>query len=150
MNKNDTIRFQRANNMVSNLDRAFALYRDIFDMTVEFIHESEPDCYSYSFFGIDRSASIKFCVLSTATQPRIMALTEVTGVDLQQPSLPRRNAIVLEGPDFDRILSQCAAAGFQVLEQSELVTDAERVGKQCGVVDADGNIILIYQLPDEG
>ena len=147
MNQNNTIRFQRANNVVSNLDRALALYRDIFDMTVEFIHESEPDCYSYSFFGVDKSANINFCVLSTATQPRIMALTEVTGVDLEQPALPHRSAIVLEVPDFDQVLAKCAAANFRVLPQSELITDTENVGKQCGVIDDDGNIILIYQVP---
>ena len=147
MNQHDTIRFQRANNVVSNLDRALALYRDIFDMTVEFMHESEPDCYSYTFFGIDQSAKIRFCVLNTATQPRVMALTEVTGVDLQQPSTPRRSAIVLEVPDFDQILARCADAGFQTLPPGELVTDDGRVGRQCGVVDADGNITLIYQIP---
>ena len=147
MNQKDTIRFQRANNVVANLDRALALYRDIFDMTVEFMHESEPDCYSYTFFDIDKAAKIRFCVLSTATQPRVMALTEITGVDLEQPPMPRRSAIVLEAPNFDRIIAQCTEAGFQVLPQAELVTDDERVGRQCGVVDADGNITLIYQIP---
>jgi catechol 2,3-dioxygenase-like lactoylglutathione lyase family enzyme len=147
MNQNDTIRFQRANNVVSNLDRALALYRDIFNMTVEFMHESEPDCYSYTFFGIDKSAKIRFCVLSTVTQPRVMALTEVTGVDLQPSPLPRRSAIVLEVPDFDRVLAQCAATDFQVLPPGELVTDDGRIGRQCGVVDADGNITLVYQVP---
>ncbi len=80
--KGSALRFQRANYVVSDLGRALGFYCDILGFTVEFQKVSEPDSYSYPVFEIDRSADMRFAVLSAPDQPRVMALTEVTGVEL--------------------------------------------------------------------
>ena len=49
------MRFQRTNFLVSDLDRALVLYRDILGMKVDLIKESEEDSYSYDVFEIDQS-----------------------------------------------------------------------------------------------
>ena len=146
MNNNDTVRFQRANYVVSNLDRALVLYRDILGLTVEFIHASEPDSYSYPVFEIDDRARLRFCVLSTATQPRVMALTEITGIDLPDMPAPRRAAIVLDVPDIDEVLAGCTQAGFEVYPEQRLVTHDGRTGREIGIVDDDGNLVVIYRI----
>ena len=142
----DSTRLQRANNVVSDLDRALILYRDILGLAVEFMHESEADSYSYPVFEIDRSAKLRFCVLSTATQPRVLALTEVTGIDLPEVPMPRRSAIVLHVPDIDRVLAECSKAGFHTYPEEHLVTNEGRTGREIGIVDDDGNLVVIYRI----
>ena len=142
----DSTRLQRANNVVSNLDRALTLYRDILGLSVEFMHESEADSYSYPVFEIDRSAKLRFCVLSTATQLRVLALTEVTGIDLPEVPMPRRSAIVLHVPDIDRVLAECSKAGFHTYPEEHLVTNDGRTGREIGIVDDDGNLVVIYRI----
>jgi catechol 2,3-dioxygenase-like lactoylglutathione lyase family enzyme len=71
------MRFQRANFLVSDLDRALILYRDILGMRLDHVEESEDDSYSYDVFEIDKKIQIKFALLSYSNQPRIMALTEL-------------------------------------------------------------------------
>ena len=53
------IRFQRANFVVSDLERALGFYCDVLGMSVEFQKESEEDSYSYPVFEIDRSAQMR-------------------------------------------------------------------------------------------
>ena len=142
----DSTRLQRANHVVSNLDRALTLYRDILGLSVEFMHESEADSYSYPVFEIDRSAKLRFCVLSTATQPRVLALTEVTGIDLPEVPMPRRSAIVLHVPDIDHVLVECSKAGFHTYPEEQLVTNDGRTGREIGIVDDDGNLVVIYRI----
>ncbi|MFQ5635440.1 MAG: VOC family protein [Gammaproteobacteria bacterium] len=142
----DTTRFQRANYVVSDLDRALVLYRDILGLTVEFIHDSEPDSYSYPVFEIDNSAELRFCVLNTATQPRVLALTEISGLALESPRMPRRSAIVLHVPDVDRVLAGCTDAGFHVYPEEQLLTHDGRTGREVGIVDDDGNLVVIYRI----
>lgn len=146
MTDNDSVRFQRANYVVSDLDRALLLYRNILGFTVEFMHESEPDSYSYPVFEIDKGAHMRFCVLNTATQPRVMALTEVAGIELPQLPMPRRSAIVLHVPDVDHVLAACADAGLHIYPEEQLVTHDGRTGREIGIVDADGNLVVIYHI----
>ena len=92
---NPSPRFQRANFVVRDIDRSLNFYRDVLGFEVAFVKDSPDDSYSYPVFEIDKSQSIRFAVLSTATQLRVMALTEVPA-ELDPVPLPRRSAIVLE------------------------------------------------------
>lgn len=141
-----TVRFQRANFVVADIDRALQLYRDILGMTVEFMKESEPDSYSYSVFNIDPSAKLGFAILSTPTQPRIMALTEVRDLEIPRSPPPRRSAIVLDIPNLDEVVEACAQAGLHTYPEDELVTHDGRRGREFGIVDADDNLIVIYHI----
>ena len=136
-------RFQRANYLVSDLDRALAFYRDILGFKVDFIKESEDVSYSYQVFEIEKDRQLKFAVLSTASQQRVMALTEVSG-DLPELAFPRRSAIVLEIPDIDGVVRASRDAGLHVYEEEHLVTQDGREGREIGIVDADGNLVVIY------
>jgi predicted enzyme related to lactoylglutathione lyase len=143
---NSGVRFQRGNHVVSDLDRAMAFYSGILGMSVEFRKDSEPDSYSYPVFGIPREAKLRFAVLNTPTQPRVMALTEVRGVPLPPQSLPRRSAIVLDVPDIDRVVAASRKAGLQVYDEEQLLTNDGRVGREVGIVDHDGNLVVIYHI----
>lgn len=82
------MRFQRANYLVSNKERALLLYRDILGMNLDFMKVSEEDSYSYDVFDIDDSIPIEFALLSYENQPRVMALTILGDGNLEKTPFP--------------------------------------------------------------
>ena len=139
------IRFQRANYLVADLDRALRFYRDVLGLSVTFIKHSEPDSYSYDVFAIDRSAAMRFCVLSTETQPNVMALTEVAGL-APAAYTPRRAAVVLEARDIEACVEAARALGLTVFREDHLITKDGREGVEFGVLDFDGNLVVLYRI----
>lgn len=137
------LRFQRATYLVSDLEKALEFYRDILGFEVEYIIGGNLESYSYEVFEIERDVAIRFATLNTETQPRVMALAEVPGLHRDQP-LPRRSAVVIEVEDIDRVVSESKAAGFKVHDEDHLVTPDGREGREIGIVDADGNLVVIY------
>jgi hypothetical protein len=71
-----------------------------------------------------------------------MALTESPG--LAPATGPRRSAIILETPDIDRIVADAKALGLTVYPEDHLVTKDGREGREVGIVDFDGNLVVIY------
>lgn len=139
-----TLRFQRANFLVGDMAKALAFYRDVLGFSVAFTKPSRDESYSHTVFDIDRNASIGFAALSTPGEPRVMALTEVAG--LQPHPTPRRAAIVLHVEDVDAILARAEAGGYTVYPEERLVTHDGRVGREVGILDADGNLVVIYRI----
>ena len=135
------LRFQRANHLVADLERALTFYRDVLGFTVAFIKDSAPDSYSYDVFELPR-VPMRFCVLSAGEQTNVMALTENS--DVAPVPTPRHSAIILETPDIDRIVEQSKALGLTVYPEDHLVTKDGREGREVGIVDFDGNLVVIY------
>lgn len=140
------VRFQRGNHVVANLDLALTFYRDVLGFDVTFILPHNPESYSYPVFDIPAAAQMRFCVLSTATQERVMALTEITNVPLAPVPHPRRSAIVLEVDDPDAVMAQAQALGLKVYDEAVLLTKDGRRGREIGIVDFDDNLVVIYQI----
>jgi len=137
------IRFQRANYLVADIDRALTFYRDVLGFDVVFIKDSEPESYSYDVFEIERGQGMRFCVLRTEEQPNVMALTEVP--NLPKPAeAPRRAGIVLEARDIDAAVQAARDLGLQVYREDHLVTKDGREGVEYGIVDFDGNLVVLY------
>lgn len=141
------VRFQRANFVVRNLERALEFYVGVLGLTLDFVKESDADSYSYTVFAIPNAARIRFAVLSAPHQPRVLALTEITGITLETVALPRRAAIVLETPDVDGVAQRATQAGFAVCPEGVLLTFDGRQGRELGLVDADDNLTVVYSLP---
>ena len=146
MQDGQTVRFQRANFVVTNLDRALGFYRDVLGFEVAFVKDSDSASYSYPVFEIDRDAVIRFAVLSAPGQPRVMALTEVSA-PLTDVPFPRRAAIVLEVADVDAVVNDAREAGCHVYDEGELLTHDGRQGREVGIADYDGNLTVIYKIP---
>lgn len=140
------VRFQRGNHVVADLDRALTLYRDVLSFDVTFTLPPNPESYSYAVFDIPRAAVMRFCVLSTDTQERVMALTEVKGIDMAPLPHPRRSAIVLEIGDPDAVMAGARALGLTVYDEQVLKTKDGRIGREIGIVDFDDNLIVIYKI----
>ena len=141
------MRFQRANFLVSDLDRAYRFYVDVLGMTLNFEKTSEPDSYSYPVFEIPTGTSLRFAVLDTPEQPRVMALTEVEAELLSAPQRPRRSAIVLDVADVDAVVAGARSLGLTVYPEDRLETHDGRVGREVGIADFDDNLVVIYAIP---
>lgn len=140
------MRFQRGNHVVADLDRALTFYQGVLGFDVTFVLPPNPDSYSYAVFDIAREGVMRFCVLSTDTQERVMALTEVKGVALPPVPHPRRSAIVLEVADPDAVMAGTRALGLHVYDEEVLRTKDGRIGREIGVVDFDDNLVVIYAI----
>lgn len=137
------LRFQRSNYVVADIERALKFYRDILGFDVVFIKDSPEDSYSYDVFQISKTNKMRFAVLSAPQQPNVMALTEVPDAK-PMTSTPRRSAIILETVEIDRIVTQSKALGLTVYPEDKLITKDGREGREIGIVDADGNLVVIY------
>ncbi len=142
------VRFQRANYVVRDLDRALEFYVGVLGLSVDFIKESEASSYSYTVFEVPKDARVRFAVLSAPGQDRVMALTEITGVSLAPMARPRRAAIVIETPDIDAVAQRARAGGFEVCPESVLLTFDGRRGRELGLVDPDDNLTVVYAIPE--
>ena len=139
-----SVRFQRANFLVSDMRAALRFYVDVLGLELAFLKPDRDKSYSHAVFGIDPSSTVGFAALSTPTQPRVMALTEVPG--LGEQATPRRSAIVLDVEDFDGVVERARRGGYQVFPEERLVTHDGRVGREIGILDADGNLTVIYRI----
>ena len=139
-----SVRFQRANFLVSDMRTALRFYVDVLGLELAFLKPNRDKSYSHTVFGIDPSGTAGFAALGTPTQPRVMALTEVPG--LGEQATPRRSAIVLDVEDFDGVVERARRGGYRVFPEERLVTHDGRVGREIGILDADGNLTVIYRI----
>lgn len=138
------IRFQRANFVVADINKSLTFYRDVLGFEIAFEKVSEADSYSYDVFELPRKP-MRFAVLSTDDQPRVMALTEIQdGLGYQEKN--RRSAIVLEVPEIDKVVEQSKLLGLNVYHEDHLITNDGREGREIGIADFDGNLVVIYYI----
>ncbi len=149
-NKNTSLRLQRANFVVTSLEQSLKFYQEVLGFSLDFVKDSPDVSYSYDVFEIERNQSIRFAVLSTNSQARALALTELAGAELAPVPMPRRAAIVLDVADVDAVVAGAKALDCHVYEEEELITHDGRVGREVGIVDFDGNLVVIYHIPATG
>ena len=145
MTNKPKVRFQRANYLVRDLDRSLLLYRDVLGFDVVFIKDSEADSYSYDVFEIDRNAKMRFAVLGAPDQANVMALTEVEKMERAE-DMPRRAAIVLDVGDIDAVIKGAKELGLKSYREDHLITKDGREGREYGIVDFDGNLVVVYTI----
>ena len=138
------VRMQRTNLVVADLERAFRVYRDVLGFKVEFILADRGETYSYTVFQIPKEAKTSFAALSSKDQVRSLALTEVSGIDLPEATLPSSHALVLEVDDFDGVLDRARAEGLHIFPEETLHTHDGRVGREIGMLDHDGHLVVLY------
>lgn len=149
MTEEYSVRFQRGNFIVADLDRALTFYKGVLGFTEEYRLGHNPESYSIPVFEIPEGAELGFVTLNSPTQRRVMALTEIKGVALAPVPHPRRSAIVVEVADPDAVMEGARALGLQVYDERELVTGDGRIGREIGIVDFDDNLVVIYKITGE-
>lgn len=142
----EPVRFKRAALIVADLDRALALYRDALGLTLQSIKDSPADSYSYEIFGIDPATRLRMAALDgPAGQERTLALLEVTP-PRPRPALPG-NATVIWVADMNAALARIVLApGVRIYPERALHTHDGKVGREVGLVDADGHAVVVYHV----
>ena len=138
------VRIQRANLVVSDMERSLRFYRDVLGFRVDYVLDSGEGSYSYTVFQIPREAETKFAALSCRSHDRSLALTEVSGIDLPEAVRPSSHALVLEVDDFDGALDGARAEGLHIFPEETLHTHDGRVGREIGLLDYDGHLVVLY------
>ena len=148
MSEKAPVRFQRANFVVADIDKALTFYEGVLGFEVTYRKGHNPESYSIPVFEIPDGAVLDFAILSLPGQPRVMALSGIAAIDMAPVPHPRRSAIVLETQDPDKVMAGSRALGLQVYEEGRLETHDGRIGREIGIVDFDDNLVVIYLIPD--
>ena len=140
---------KRPNLVVADIERALTIYRDILGLTAGEVGESSAESFSYPVFNIPAEAKLRSVALSEPGEARVLALTEVTGIDLPSPpAAPHLSATVIGITDLAAKFEQIAALGLKVTG-TKIDEGADFTFIEQAFVDYDGHLIVCYEvLPD--
>jgi catechol 2,3-dioxygenase-like lactoylglutathione lyase family enzyme len=140
------VQIKRPNLVVSNMDRALRVYRDILGFKVFANEASGPDSYSYPVFQFPKGAKLRMATLSTDTAVRILALTELTGVPLPPKSVPHREAIVVEVKGIEQIIERVKGEGLTIVPPKSSTTPEGLTFIEQAFEDFDGHLVVLYEM----
>jgi catechol 2,3-dioxygenase-like lactoylglutathione lyase family enzyme len=141
---------RRAAIVVSDMDRALRLYRDVLGYQLNSLTGSSATSYSYEVFNVPRKAKMRFATFNGRNgQQRSLALLEVKGAALPKRNGIRPIAIVVSTLKLDRIQADIKALGLQTIPERAMVTSDGRKGREWAFLDWDGNLIVMYQTEGE-
>ena len=141
-----TLHLKRPCLLVADLERSLRLYRDCLGFQLDYVGEADPDSYLYPVFQLPAEAVLRFAALSTVEEPRALALTEVKGSALPQPSIPHRGATVIRVPSLDKVRPKLQALGLSPIQASSFSTPPNLTFTEQAVCDFDGHLIVLYEV----
>ena len=143
----DGATFKRVTLVVKDMDRALTVYRDVLGFDLDGVSKSGPDSYSYPVFKVDPDATLRFATLSAGDQQvRTLALVEVTGMDLPEPTVPIMTASVIRVDDLDGVAERLKGMELEVLEQETSERKGEFRFKEQAFIDFDGHLVVLYEI----
>ncbi len=146
----DGVYFKRGNVVVSDLDRACKIWIDLFGMQIDTVFTQDADSLAYDLFNVPKTARTRFATLNAGPeQMRTLGIYEVTGVPMEAQDGIRRGSVVINANGrLDAIRAALPGMGLSMLREKKLVTVDQQVGTETGFYDWDGNLIVLYELPD--
>jgi catechol 2,3-dioxygenase-like lactoylglutathione lyase family enzyme len=145
--------FKRQVLIVSNLDRALTLYRDLLGFVQDGgrANTSERSSYVYDVLQIPRDAQLRTTTLNAGTrQIRTLLLAEVRGIPVPPLTGPRRTATVINANGrFAQIIAGVEKLGLKRMSPHVLdsVDPKDGRGVEQAFEDWDGNVVLLYEFP---
>ncbi len=139
---------KRATLIVSDLERALTIYRDLLGFDATPIWEMSGNSYSYTVFNVDKAAKLRGAMLSAGdTQVRTLAIFEVKGQPLTVPQRPRVAAVVVDTRGrLSKVMEAVKAMGLESFPTRPLKTPEGASGTEWGFVDPDGHLVVLYEL----
>jgi catechol 2,3-dioxygenase-like lactoylglutathione lyase family enzyme/uncharacterized protein (DUF1330 family) len=134
---------RRTTLVVANLDRALALYRDVFAFDASAPRLLASDASARMIFSIPDGEPVRFVSLDAGdAQREILGLIEVPSYRPQRHGV-RPAAVVIKVPVLlETILPRVTAAGATLMRPTMAGANKEQA-----LLDADGNLIVLYELP---
>lgn len=143
--ESEDLLYKRTTLLVADLERSLEVYRDILGFSVFQVKESGKDSYSYPVFKIPEHATITFATLSSPSQVRTLALTEVKGVTLPKPSAPLMSAAVIQVVDLPAKIERLAALGLETTAPKKAEGHDFSFLEQA-FIDYDGHLVVLYEI----
>jgi hypothetical protein len=142
--------YKRQLYVVTDMERALTLWRDVLGLQPGEITTSGPNSYSREVFNIPARANMRFCTLSAGpNQMRTLALLEVRGVRLPpKTGIRTTGAVINANGRLDAIIASARRMGLTVFSQRILESASQGNGIEQGFLDWDGNVIVLYQFPN--
>ncbi len=144
--------YKRQALVVSDLDRALTLYRDLLGFQLDGgINRSETTSYVYDALEVPRGARVRTAALNGGpVQSRTMLLVEVTGVPVPPRSGVRTSLSVINANGrHAEIIDAARRMGLTI--RAPHVLESPTPGRPAGVErafhDWDGNVVLLYEFP---
>jgi catechol 2,3-dioxygenase-like lactoylglutathione lyase family enzyme len=133
--------------VVSNMDEALALYRDILGFRLGSLKQDPPDSYVYPAFNIPAGADVMHATLDSDNEVRTLSLVEYKDLmPVDARSDVRRAAVLINANGrFGDIKTKLEEGGFHLLPEHPL----GETGVEMGFLDRDGHLIVIYEFPKQ-
>ena len=130
--------------VVSDMDKALSLYRDILGFTLGSLKKDPPDSYVYTAFNIPPGTDVMHATFDTDVEKRALSLVEVKSMP-KKPDTGLRTSTILVNANgrLDEILSALKAANYTILPSHPL----GKTGTEVGFLDHDGHLIVVYHFP---
>ena len=144
--------FKRQVLVVSSMDRALTLYRDVLGFAPDSgVNVSEATSYTYDVMDLPREARLRSAALNAGKrQIRTLLLVEVAGVPVPRLTGVRRTVTVVNANGrFETIIAAVEKLGLprkppHVLDS---VDPKDGRGVEQAFEDWDGNVVLLYEFP---
>ena len=138
--------FGRVNIVVSDMERALRLYRDILGFRMDILKDSPPTSFSYPLFNVDKDVQLRRAFLSGGNkQPWTIALTEVDGIEPYAPPSPFRAAMVIEATgSVEELQTKLEAEGIMVDADQELDAGTFAARRDFSFTDHDGHGFVVF------
>jgi len=131
--------------LVSDLQRALALYQGILGFRLDYVGEASPDSYLYPVFKIPAHAKLAWAALSTDHEPRAIALTEVKGIDLPRCEPPHQIGIVIQVSKLSTVMQHIQTLCLEVIPPNSFTAPPNLMFTEQGFYDFDGHLIILYE-----
>ncbi len=142
--------YKRQLYVVTDMERALTLWRDVMGLQPGDITTSGPNSYSREVFNIPARAAMRFCTLSAGpNQTRTVALLEIRGVRLpRKTGIRTTGAVINANGRLDAIIASARTMGLTIMGPRVLESATQGNGIEQGFLDWDGNVIVLYQFPN--
>jgi catechol 2,3-dioxygenase-like lactoylglutathione lyase family enzyme len=140
------VQVKRPNLVVSDIDRALRVYRDILGFKVFALDPSGLESYSYPVFKFPKDAKLRMATLNTPNGVRVLALTELKGVPLPPKPVPHRSAVVIEVKGIEQVMARVAAEGLPIVPPKPSKTPEGLTFIEQAFEDHDGHLIVLYEI----
>jgi catechol 2,3-dioxygenase-like lactoylglutathione lyase family enzyme len=141
--------YKRQLYVVTDMERALTLWRDVLGLQPGAITTSGPNSYSREVFNVPADAQMRFCTLSAGpTQVRTLALLEVRGVPLPaKTGIRTTGAVINANGRLAEIITKAKTMGLTVFGPRVLASVGQGEGTEQGFLDWDGNVIVLFEYP---
>lgn len=134
--------------LVSDMDRAIELYRDILGFELARLYEDQPDSYVFEIFDIERGTTTRHAIFDAGEDKRVLSVVEVPGMTANRAGESPRMSVLLVNANgrFDEIVGLLKERGYAMLNPHSLGPN----GIEVGFIDGDGHLYSLYEIPYEG